>query len=258
MNPDIVLLFRKGFHVRRSSTSRPNMPVIAGRTRKRRRKRHGSFRIVYRAKDTKRLRTDRAISPIVKIHNNASCTNNPVRILERKYSLTKTGYKFLNVCVTLERSSRVNIILGDSHGKEVSMSPDTWRQLVEQRHVLSKYLQSTNGESSFPASSHIGNMTVHFGKINNMTILRLETSATRLAMSKKTVNNMFELEHCVIQLVISLTKILEKINAKLARFKDIAFTAKDTENISRVIRDSDAFDRNDIIDCELVALYFGI
>ncbi|KAL6268278.1 hypothetical protein P5V15_001394 [Pogonomyrmex californicus] len=61
-----------------------------------------------------------------------------IRILERKYSLTNTGYKFLNVCVTLERSSRVNIILGDSHGKEVSMSPDTWRQLVEQRHVLSK------------------------------------------------------------------------------------------------------------------------
>ncbi|KAL6268028.1 hypothetical protein P5V15_001110 [Pogonomyrmex californicus] len=86
-----------------------------------------------------------------------------IRILERKYSLTKTGYKFLNVCVTLERSSRVNIILGDSHGKEVSMSPDTWRQLVEQRHVLSKYLQSTNGEPSFPAPSHIGNMTVRFG-----------------------------------------------------------------------------------------------
>ncbi|KAL6257820.1 hypothetical protein P5V15_011414 [Pogonomyrmex californicus] len=131
-------------------------------------------------------------------HNNAGCMNNPVRILERKYPLTKTGYKFLNVCVTLERSSRVNIILGDSHGKEVSMSPDTWRQLVEQRHVLSKYLQSTNGEPSFPAPSHIGNMTVRFGKINNLTILRLETSA---AMSKETVNNMFELEHASADLL---------------------------------------------------------
>ncbi|KAL6253947.1 hypothetical protein P5V15_015794 [Pogonomyrmex californicus] len=175
----------------------------------------------------------------------------------QKFSYS-TGYKFLNVCVTLERSSRVNIILGDSHGKEVSMSPDTWRQLVEQRHVLSKYLQSINGEPSFPAPSHIGNMTVRFGKINNLTILRLETSAARLAMSKKTVNNMFELEHCISRLVISLTKILGKIDAKLARFKDIAFTAKDTENISRVIRDSDAYDRNDIIDCELVALYIGM
>ncbi|KAL6257290.1 hypothetical protein P5V15_012218 [Pogonomyrmex californicus] len=87
-----------------------------------------------------------------------------IRILERKYSLTKMGYKFLNVCVTLERSSRVNIILGDNHGKKVSMSPDTWRQLVEQRHVLSKYLQSTNGEPSFLAPSHIGNMTVRFEK----------------------------------------------------------------------------------------------
>ncbi|KAL6264231.1 hypothetical protein P5V15_004318 [Pogonomyrmex californicus] len=95
----------------------------------------------------------------------------------------------------------MNIILGDSHGKEVSMSPDTWRQLLEQRHVLSKYLQSTNGEPSFPAPSHIGNMTVRFGKINNLTILRLETSAARLVMSKETVNNMFELEHCVSRLV---------------------------------------------------------
>ncbi|KAL6262026.1 hypothetical protein P5V15_007117 [Pogonomyrmex californicus] len=127
--------------------------------------------------------------PIASSHSNAGCTNNPVRILERKYSLTKMGYKFLNVCVTLERSSRVNIILGDNHGKKVSMSPDTWRQLVEQRHVLSKYLQSTNGEPSFLAPSHIGNMTVRFGKINNLTILCLETSAARLAMSKETCSS---------------------------------------------------------------------
>ncbi|XP_011634737.1 matrix metalloproteinase-2-like [Pogonomyrmex barbatus] len=104
----------------------------------------------------------------------------------------------------------------------------------------------------------IGNMTVRFGKINNLTILRLETSVACLAMSRETVKNMFELEHCISRLVISLTKILGKINAKLARFKDIALTAKDKENISKVIRDSDAYDRNDIIDCELVALYFGM
>ncbi|KAL6268166.1 hypothetical protein P5V15_001263 [Pogonomyrmex californicus] len=138
------------------------------------------------------------------------------------------------------------------------MSPDTWRQLLEQRHVLSKYLQSINGEPSFPAPSYIENMTVRFGRINNLTILRLEMPAARLAMSKKTANNMFELKHCVNRLVISLTKILGKIDAKLARFKDIASTNKDTENISRVIRDNDAFDRNDIIDCELVALFFGM
>ncbi|KAL6256602.1 hypothetical protein P5V15_012713 [Pogonomyrmex californicus] len=138
------------------------------------------------------------------------------------------------------------------------MSSDTWRQLLEQRHVLSKYLQSTNGESLFPASSHIKNMTVCFGRINNLTILRLETPAARLAMSKETMNNMFELEHCVNRLVISLTKILGKIDTKLARFKDIASIAKDTENISRVICDSDAFDHNNIIDCKLIALFFGM
>ncbi|KAL6254110.1 hypothetical protein P5V15_014730 [Pogonomyrmex californicus] len=81
-------------------------------------------------------------------------TNNSVRVLERKYPLTKTGYKFLNVCVTLERSSRVNIILGDSHGKEISMSLYMWRQLLKQRHVLSKYLLSTNGEPFFPAPAY--------------------------------------------------------------------------------------------------------
>ncbi|KAL6264308.1 hypothetical protein P5V15_004416 [Pogonomyrmex californicus] len=113
------------------------------------------------------------------------------------YALTKTGYKFLDVCVTLERSSRVNIILRDSHGKEISMLSDTWRELLEQRHVFSKYLQSINGEPCFPVPSHIENMCVRFGRINNLTILRLETPAGRLAMSKETVNNMFEFEHCV-------------------------------------------------------------
>ncbi|KAL6268138.1 hypothetical protein P5V15_001230 [Pogonomyrmex californicus] len=88
---------------------------------------------------------------VVSSYNNFGGTISPIRILERIYPLSKTGYKFLDVCVTLECPSRVNIILGDmgDHGKEISMSPDTWRQLLEQRRVLSKYLQSINGELSF-------------------------------------------------------------------------------------------------------------
>ncbi|XP_011058909.1 PREDICTED: uncharacterized protein LOC105148723 [Acromyrmex echinatior] len=58
-----------------------------------------------------------------------------VRILERRYPLTATGYKYLNIGINVTLPSYVTIILGDCHGKEIPLSPDIWRELLEQKHT---------------------------------------------------------------------------------------------------------------------------
>lgn len=67
---------------------------------------------------------------------------------------------------------------------------------------------------------------------------------------------MFDLEHCVDRFVASLSAVTAIVDAKLSRLRDVARDARDPANAPRALRKSDSYDRNDIIDCELVALVF--
>jgi len=51
-----------------------------------------------------------------------------------------------------------------------------------------------------------------------------------------------------------LNSIVEKVDAKFKRFSNIAFSV--TKDVSIAIRDSDYFDRNQHVNCELLALVF--
>ncbi|KYM95807.1 hypothetical protein ALC62_13546 [Cyphomyrmex costatus] len=64
-----------------------------------------------------------------------------VRILERRYPLTVTGYKYLTVGIDVKLPSVVTIVLGDCHGKEMSLSPTVWSVLVEKKNVTLPLLQ---------------------------------------------------------------------------------------------------------------------
>ncbi|XP_071579392.1 uncharacterized protein [Temnothorax nylanderi] len=212
----------------------------------------------------------------------------PVRILERRYILTKTGYKFIDVGITAVLPCYVHIVIGDCHGK-ISLSSETWKELVDQKRAVLSHLQRGKnerapppmcienghltlrfGKSSFSSVLNGGTFEVRsgkiaafnsdlerFGKINNLSTLRLETSTTRLIVSMNTVLHMFNLDLCVNRLVTSLRAITGMIDAKLTRFIAIAATVTDPANVPRAIRESEFFDSNDIVDCELAALCFG-
>lgn len=65
------------------------------------------------------------------------------RILGRRYSLTKTGYKYLDVGITARQPSTVEILIGDWHGKKISLSPETWKELVNQTSYYRVYKTRT-------------------------------------------------------------------------------------------------------------------
>ncbi|KYN07070.1 hypothetical protein ALC62_01972, partial [Cyphomyrmex costatus] len=102
-----------------------------------------------------------------------------VRILERRYPLTVTGYKYLTVGIDVKLPSVVTIVLGDCHGKEMSLSPTVWSELVEQKCVILPLLQNNdNKEKRTPPPLYIGDMALHFGRINSIPMLRLDLSST--------------------------------------------------------------------------------
>ncbi|KAL6417295.1 hypothetical protein ACFW04_012863 [Cataglyphis niger] len=74
----------------------------------------------------------------------------PLRILGRRYSLTKTGYKHLEICINVSRPSFVEIVLGDNHGKEISLTPDTWKELLDLRSALESYFRSDERDETRP------------------------------------------------------------------------------------------------------------
>ncbi|EGI61411.1 hypothetical protein G5I_10319 [Acromyrmex echinatior] len=55
-----------------------------------------------------------------------------VSLLNRRYDLTNTGYKFyLEIKINVGPPSYVEIALGDYRGHELSLSLETWKNLYE-------------------------------------------------------------------------------------------------------------------------------
>ena len=55
-----------------------------------------------------------------------------VRLLSRHYDLTNTGYKFLEIGISVGSPSYVEVALGDHRGHELSLSlVETWKSLYE-------------------------------------------------------------------------------------------------------------------------------
>ncbi|XP_025266663.1 uncharacterized protein LOC112638710 [Camponotus floridanus] len=184
----------------------------------------------------------------------------PIRILGRRYPLTKTAYKYIDIAVAVKRKSQVDIVLGDCHEKEISLTPDMWKDLLALRNDILPYFENDLDEAVArpPTSIIVGTVTLRFGKINNLKTLRFEMPKNRIALSHSTVKALFVLELCVNHIIASLTGILETVDAKLSRFLDIATKTDHPGDIPEAIRRHEHFNANDLIDCELHALLFGL
>lgn len=182
----------------------------------------------------------------------------PIRILGRRYALTKTSYKYIDIAIVVKRESYVDIALGDCHGKEISLTADMWRDLLALRNDILRYFENDSEDPHAPTFAIIGTATIRFGKINNLKTLRFESGKNRISMSQATVKALFDLELCVNRIVATLTGVLETVDNKLANFIDIATQIDHPNDIPEGIRRHEHFDANDLIDCELHALLFGL
>ncbi|EFN83523.1 hypothetical protein EAI_03957 [Harpegnathos saltator] len=74
------------------------------------------------------------------------CKNIPescqaTRILGRRYTLTTTSHKYLEIGLNVQSVSVVEIVLGDNRGKQLTLRIDTWGKLMENRGAIQRLLE---------------------------------------------------------------------------------------------------------------------
>ncbi|KAL6254317.1 hypothetical protein P5V15_014366 [Pogonomyrmex californicus] len=115
------------------------------------------------------------ISNIVQYHifnfHSISVERRAVRLLSRCYTLTATGYKFLEIGINVGPPSYVEIALGDHRGQELILSLETWKGLYEQRWNIYKLLLNDYKDNFIS----IGPLTVRVYQMNDVTLVRLES-----------------------------------------------------------------------------------
>ncbi|XP_077278758.1 uncharacterized protein LOC143906494 [Temnothorax americanus] len=187
--------------------------------------------------------------------NSISLDRRAVRILSRRYALTAMEYKFLEIGINVGPPSYVEIAVGDPRrGKELLLSLETWKALYEQRQNIQNFFR--NDFKDIHSFINVGPLTVRVCMVNNIKLIRLESANVCLRMTESTMHRMFDLDRCIDARFDRLIRILATVDAKFAQFSDIASTVKDPKEASNVIYASDAFNMNQIVDCELAALVF--
>ncbi|RLU22644.1 hypothetical protein DMN91_004922, partial [Ooceraea biroi] len=180
-------------------------------------------------------------------------TRRTIRILGRRYALTATGYKFLEIGINVGLSNYIEIAIGDNRGNELILSFETWKGLYGQRMDIQHHLY--NDVRGCPIS--VGPLTVRISEssVCDNKLIYLESSNIRLAMTDSTFFSMLNLDRCIDLMFDHLNRMVDKVDKKFAEYSNIAST--NPKNVSNAIRTSYCFDENHLIDCELLALVFS-
>ena len=87
----------------------------------------------------------------------------------------------------------MEIILGDHHGHELSLSLETWKGLYEQQWNIYKMLRNEYKDNFIS----IGLLTVSVCTLNDVTLVRVDFSSVRITMMETTLRRMFEFDECI-------------------------------------------------------------
>jgi len=176
--------------------------------------------------------------------------------LSRRYALTTTGYKYLEIGVNVGLQSYVEIIIGDNRGQEMSLSLEAWKSLCEYQENI---LHLLHNEFRNPQDIvHLGSITARLYIMNDLNLLRFESNNVQMLMTESTYRNLLKLDDCITITFDKMTAVLGQIDTKYAQFTNIASVVKNRSNAASAIRASTSFDKNHIIDCELLALIFSV
>ena len=124
----------------------------------------------------------------------------------------------------------------------------TWTALIERRADIERLLQSTA-----PSSMSIRDLVIELVKIRDASVVKLTLHNNCMYMKSSTVLFLFELEHCVEHEYFKLYQNTNEVNVKFNQFVTILRRNCITDkcDAARILRD--VFDKNLIIDCELLA-----
>ncbi|XP_072743963.1 uncharacterized protein [Anoplolepis gracilipes] len=144
--------------------------------------------------------------------DNISLKRRAIRILSRRYALTTTEFKFLEIGINVGTPSYVEIVIGDHQGKELVLSLETWKGLYEQRRNIHDLLRKDSKDTYNFIS--VGPLTVRVHTINDTKLISLESLNVRMMMIEPTLHRMFNLDQCIDVTFDRLVRITETVDTK--------------------------------------------
>ncbi|XP_039308057.1 uncharacterized protein LOC120359263 [Solenopsis invicta] len=171
------------------------------------------------------------------------------RILGRRFALTSTSYKWIDVAINVGSvSCSVEISLGDTRGNRIVLPYRTWRALLDKRADFERFVQSTEAPS-LP----IHDLTVQLVKLRDESIVKLSLLDACIYLKPTTMLFMFELEHCVEHVYYTLHQSIATATEKFKYFvtflrQNFAMNKPDATELLRK-----SYDKSSQIECELIA-----
>lgn len=182
--------------------------------------------------------------------NSASYSHRTVQLLSRRYSLTPSSFKHLDIGIAIGKAPIVQWTLGDNRGNQLSFYHDTWVELMERQEDVELMLQ--HERLRFPLKIHdlkIVTRTLYGSKMFKLTV-----GEKCLYMKPATIKYLFDLKDCIACLYNDFNLTTCIVNAKFTTFVKLLKEKNidDVEEARKIIRDSHYYDHTDIVDCELL------
>ncbi|XP_011069202.1 PREDICTED: uncharacterized protein LOC105155030 [Acromyrmex echinatior] len=180
----------------------------------------------------------------ISFNNSSSKPHYTSHILGRRFALTLTAYKYLDIGINVGSMSFVELLIGDNRGNRIILSYTTWKIFIERRMNIERLLQST-----VTSSLMIGDLELEKCHVN---IVKLKSRDTCLYMKPLTVAFMFKLEHCIEHVYIGLCQNIHDVNKKFNKFVTILRQSCITDkcNAARILYE--IHDKTSLIECELL------
>ncbi|XP_071580047.1 uncharacterized protein [Temnothorax nylanderi] len=170
------------------------------------------------------------------------------RILGRRFALTVTAYKYLDIGISVGSTSFVELILGDNQGNQIVLPHATWTTIIERRMDIEQLMQSTVG-----SSLSIRDLIIELVKMRDANIVKLTLRDTCLYMIPATILFLFEIEQCVEHVYFNLCQNIQHVSNKYNHFVTVLRQNCITDKCQARKVLSEVSDGSSLIDCELVA-----
>ena len=142
----------------------------------------------------------------------------------------------------------MELVLGDNRGNQIVLPFDMWKSLMQKRADIER-LQSAETPLWIQA------IAFEVVKMSNSKIIKMTLSNNSLYMKPSTLLHLFDFENCIRHMYLWLSENMYSVNEKFKKFATILQHNNITDvcNAAKVIRESDAFDSESLIDCELLS-----
>ncbi|XP_036146583.1 uncharacterized protein LOC118646857 [Monomorium pharaonis] len=169
------------------------------------------------------------------------------RILGRRFALTATAYKYLDIGVSVGREPFVEMILGDNKSNQIQLSRDTWVIMIEKRMDIERLLQTTTATSLW-----INDLFIELVKLRNEIVIKFTLNNKALYMKPLTVQFLLNLEDVINNVYFKLWDDMHVVKEKYNRFVNCLQRNNINNKCDAVKLLDEICVKTSLIDCELM------